>query len=296
MLSVSKMSEKKRFSLSVRKQHVQMAASETAEKATAVCERIRQKKNKIIASIPVINKISERIKKFDDKMTEKHGHVYTKIRDSVKNTVRTVAAYQIFGVPGVIGLCAYKTGEKAFSLLRPACEAKKKGEVASLGEYFKKHRNECNFTMTSAALSIASTAANVAGLQMVADAVRVGKASLLAAPELKNTIKSTGDWIKGKQSFKEVRRDAAVLGITIATYFAGPAGVPMTRGEGKPLEERGQKKTEEKESKQTRLQERQKRREEKALRDMEVQKRFDEFHEKRDQYLTPALLMRNAGR
>lgn len=232
------MNENKHFSLSVKKRNVAMLAESVTEKAMGAFERLCQKRDKVIASVPVLNKISSKIKKFDRDMTEKHGHVYTKLRDSAKNTIRTVAAYQLFGVPGVIGICAYKTGEKAFSLLRPACKAKAAGEVSSLLEYFQKHRNECRFTMTSAAFSIASATATAVGVKTASDVIRVGKATLLAAPELTNTLKSTKSWIQGKQSFAEVGRDAAVLGITVATYFAGPAGVPMTRGAGKPLEEK----------------------------------------------------------
>lgn len=279
--------ENKKFSLSVKKRNVTMLTEATTVKAMSAFERLRQKKNKIAASIPVLNKIDAKIKKFDQDMTEKHGHVYTKLRDSVKNTVRTVAAYQIFGVPGVITLCAYKTGEKAFSLLRPACKAKKAGEVSSLSEYFKKNRNECRFTMTSAALSIASTAALAAGVQVVSDAVRIGKASLLAAPELKNTLKSTKDWISGKQSFKEVQRDAAVLGITIATYFAGPAGVPMTRGAGKPLEEKTPEKIE---AEQKEKQERQKRNAESKEK---IEQNIKKFKEKRRQFFNNMFLRKS---
>ncbi len=285
------MNENKHFSLSVKKRNVAMLAESVTEKAAGALERLRQKRDKVIASTPVINKIAAKIKKFDKDMTEKHGHVYTKLRDSAKNTIRTVAAYQLFGVPGVVALCAYKTGEKAFSLIRPACKAKAAGEVSSLMEYFKRNRNECRFTMTSAALSIASAAATATGVKAASNVIRIGKASLLATPELKNTLRSTKKWIEGEQDFAEVRRDAAVLGITVATYFAGPAGVPMTRGAGKPLEEKTPEQYEADERK------RQERRERTAERFNRISEQIGEFHNKQDQFFNNMFMrMRKDGR
>lgn len=221
--------------LNVHKRNVDLLMVLTARRMTAAAERIGQKTDKVIASVPLLKRISDKAKAFDAKMTEKHGHVYTKIRDSIKNTARTVLAYQLFGIPGLVGMCAYKTGEKMYSLLKPAYEAKKRGETKSILSYFKQNKQESAFTLTSASLSIASASCTAAGVPAAVDAIRVGKASLLAYPEMKHVFKSFNRWMKGKESFKEVERDAAVLGITVATYFAGPEGVPMTRGKGKPL-------------------------------------------------------------
>lgn len=225
------------MNLRVHKRNVDLLMVLAARKMTAAAERVGQKTDSAIQSVPVLKRISDKIKAFDTKMTEKHGHVYTKIRDSIKNTTRTVLAYQLFGMPGLIGMCAYKTGEKVYSLLKPAYEAKKRGETKSILSYFKQNKQESAFTLTSASLSIASASCTAAGVPAAVDAIRVGKASLLAYPEMKHVVKSFNRWMKGKESFKEVERDAAVLGVTIATYFAGPEGVPMTRGKGKPLVE-----------------------------------------------------------
>ena len=221
----------------IHKRNLDLLMVLTARKMSAAAERIGQKTDKVIASVPLLKRITDKVKAFDTKMTEKHGHVYTKIRDSIKNTARTVLAYQLFGIPGLVGMCAYKTGEKLYSLLKPAYEAKKNGETKSILGYFKQNKQESAFTLTSASLSIASASCTAAGVPAAVDAIRVGKASLLAYPEMKHVFKSFSRWMKGKESFKEVERDAAVLGVTIATYFAGPEGVPMTRGKGKPLVE-----------------------------------------------------------
>ena len=225
--------------LQVKKKTVASLLARTTEKAVGFVERLKQKKEKFLTTAPIIKHIVAKVRAFDQKMTEKHGIVYTKIRDSIKNTARTVLAAQLFGIPGVIGICAYKTGEKLHSILAPAYRAKKEGRTDSMFKYIKENKEEALFTLTSGALSIASAAAKVAGAAVVVAGVRIAKASLLAAPEAQHLIKSTANWLTRKGTFKEVRRDAAVLGITIATYFAG--GVPMTRGKGKPIVDKQEK-------------------------------------------------------
>ncbi len=203
-------------------------------------ERMHQRREKVLQAVPVLNAIDKRWKKFDARMEAKHGQVYTKIRDSAKNITRTVLAAKLFGLPGVVGMCAYKTCEKSLSLLEPAQIAKEKGEIKSLFDYFKQNKEEARFTTTSGAISICSAACDVAGAPAVKGAVRVGKASWLILPELKQLIKTTGKWLRGEESFTEVKRDAAVLAITFGTYFV--SSVPMTHGSGKP---KGTKESEE---------------------------------------------------
>ena len=98
--------------LNVHKRNVDLLMFLTSRRKTAAAARIGQKTDKVIASVPLLKRISDKAKAFDAKMTEKHGYVYTKIRDSIKNTARTVLAYQLFGIPGLVGMSAYKTGEK----------------------------------------------------------------------------------------------------------------------------------------------------------------------------------------
>ncbi|MCQ2914958.1 MAG: hypothetical protein MJ247_07180 [Alphaproteobacteria bacterium] len=209
--------------------------SGTASRLVHISKRIGQKKDKIIQSVPVLKKLDSKWLAYDRLMTQRHGYVYTKIRDSIKNTARTVAAYEFFGIPGMVAMCAYKTGEKLYGIMKPAYDAVKRGESDSVLSYLKQNRNETRFTLTSGSLSIANTVAKCAGAQPVVDAIRVGKASLLAAPELKNLGESICNWAFHGGTSKEVARDAAILGITVATYFADDA--PMTRGKGKPLNE-----------------------------------------------------------
>ena len=181
--------------------------------------------------LPLLEKIDRKIKAFDKLMERKHGQVYLKLRDSAKNITRTVVAAHLFGIPGVIGMCAYKTCEKTISLLEPAQKAKQKGETRGVLDYLAKNKNEANFTLTSGALSIASATCDVIGAYAAKGVIRVGKASLLITPEVKKFVQTTGKWFQGRESFVEVKRDAAVMGITFGTYFVSE--VPMTRGSKK---------------------------------------------------------------
>ena len=165
-------------------------------------------------------------------MERKHGQVYTKIRDSVKNIARTVLAAKLFGLPGVVGICAYKTCEKAMSLLEPAQKAKEDGKTRGVLDYLQENSEETRFTVTSGAISICTAACDVMGASLAKGVFRVGKASWLIAPEVKQLAETTSKWLRGEESFAEVKRDAAVAGITFGTFFV--SGVPMTRGSGKP--------------------------------------------------------------
>lgn len=205
----------------------------------AVSTRVEQKKDKFIHSIPFLRKLDTKLKAFNRKAERSEwGGPYKKLRDSIKNGTRTILAAQLFGIPGAIAMCAYKTGEKLYSVLKPAYEAKQKNETTSILQYIKDHKNEARFTLTSGSLSIANCIANSLGAQAVVDGIRVGKASLLALPEATHLAESIGRLVIGKGNTKEVRNDALVLGATVATYFAGDTGMPMTRGSGKPIHEK----------------------------------------------------------
>ncbi|MBO4644879.1 MAG: hypothetical protein J5716_09765 [Alphaproteobacteria bacterium] len=223
--------------------------SATTHGVISVKERLKQKKDKVVQAVPVLKKISDRWHAFNSKMEAKHGQVYTKIRDSAKNITRTVLAVELFGLPGALGMCAYKTCEKAMSILEPAQKAKERGETDNILDYIKKNKEESRFTAVSGAISICSAACDVAGAPAVKGAVRVGKASWLITPEVKQLAKTIGKWIRGEESFVEVRRDAAVLGITFGTYFI--SSVPMTHGSGKPQETEESKKEKEKQAQKT---------------------------------------------
>ena len=101
-------------------------------------------------------------------------------------------------------------------------------------DYLEENKEESRFTTVSGAISICTAACDVAGAPLVKGAFRVGKASWLIAPEAKQLAETTGKWLRGEESFVEVKRDAAVMGITFGTYFV--SGVPMTHGSGKPKE------------------------------------------------------------
>ncbi|MBQ8347610.1 MAG: hypothetical protein IJY17_08440 [Alphaproteobacteria bacterium] len=218
--------------LTLRKSTLETFVSGTARGVMNAKERLKQKKEKALHAVPFLEKIDRRLKAFDTKMERKYGQVYVKLRDSAKNIARTVLAAKLFGLPGVVGICAYKTCEKAMSLLEPAQKAKQNGEAKGVLDYLSKNKGEAHFTMTSGAISIATAACDVAGAYVAKGALRVGKATLLITPEVKRFVDTTGKWFRGQESFKEVKRDAAVMGITFGTYFV--SDVPMTRGSGKP--------------------------------------------------------------
>ena len=220
--------------ISLKRETLEAFLSSTARGVMNVKERLKQKEEKFIQSVPVLKKLSDKWRAFDKDMETKHGQVYTKVRDSVKNITRTVLAAELFGLPGVVGMCAYKTCEKAMSLLEPAQKAKENGDADSVLDYLKENKEESRFTTVSGAISICTAACDVAGAPVVKGAFRVGKASWLIAPELKQLAETTGKWMRGEESFVEVKRDAAVMGITFGTYFI--SGVPMTHGSGKPKE------------------------------------------------------------
>lgn len=230
--------------MSLKRETLEAFLSATAHGVISVKERLKQKEDKFIQAVPPLKKLSEKWHAFDSRMEAKHGQVYTKIRDSAKNIARTVLAAKLFGLPGVVGMCAYKTCEKSMSLLEPAQKAKEKGETNSVLDYLEKNKEESRFTTVSGAISICSAACDVAGAPAIKGAVRVGKASWLIAPEVKQLAKTVGKWLRGEESFVEVKRDAAVLGITFGTYFI--SSVPMTHGSGKPEETSESKKEKEK--------------------------------------------------
>ncbi len=218
--------------LFLRKETLEKFVSFTARSVMNMKERLRQRTEKIIQAVPLFRRLSRKWKVFDGRMEKKHGQVYTKLRDSAKNIARTVLAAELFGLPGVVGICAYKTCEKAMSLLEPAQKAKESGETKGVLDYLKENSEETRFTVTSGAISICTAACDVVGAPLAKGVFRVGKASWLIAPEVKKLAATTEKWLRGEESFVEVKRDAAVAGITFGTFFV--SSVPMTRGSGKP--------------------------------------------------------------
>ena len=217
--------------LFLKKETLEMFMSSTARNVMNVKERLAQKRHKFVQSVPFLKKQSEKWHAFDARMEAKHGQVYTKIRDSAKNITRTVLAAQ-FGLKGIVCMCAYKTCEKAMSLLEPAQKAKENGETDSVLDYLKQNKEESRFTTVSGAISICTAACDVIGAPLIKGGFRIGKASWLIRPEIKRLKETTDKWLRGEESFVEVKRDAAVMGITFGTYFVSK--VPMTRGSGKP--------------------------------------------------------------
>lgn len=221
------------------KSTVERFVSVTTARSMAVKERLNQKCEKIIGAIPGLRKVRHKLKDFDKSMEEKYGNAYIKIRNSAYNISRTLLAAQMFGLPGVVGMCVYKTCESAAGFLEPAEKARQEGKVSGIFDYLKKNKEEAAVSTTNSALVVASAACEVTGAIGMGEAVRAGKASLLMGTELKALGKTFCKWVVGKASFRDVKRDAVVAGITFATYFAGD--VPITRGE-KIKPEEGEKK------------------------------------------------------
>ncbi|MBR1777468.1 MAG: hypothetical protein IJ752_02635 [Alphaproteobacteria bacterium] len=227
---------KKEMQFYLDKGTVERFVAVTTARSMAMKERLNQKYEKIIDAVPGLGKVYHKVQDFDKRMEKEHGQVYVKIRNSIYNISRTLLAAHMFGLPGVVGVCVCKTCESTAGLLEPAEKARQEGKVSGIFDFLKKNREEAAVSTTNSALTVASTACEVVGAVGVEEAVRAGKASLLMGSELKTLGKTFHKWIKGKASFKDVRRDAVVAGITFATYFADD--VPMTRGEKiKPEEE-----------------------------------------------------------
>jgi len=225
---VTELKQLHRHHFYIDKSTVENFVSLTTSRSIAVKERLRQKTEKAIDKIPLVRTIYHKLDDFDKRMTEKHGQVYVKIRKSVKNIARTVLAAQMFGLPGIVGICTYKLCESTAAFLEPAEKARQEGKVHGIFDYLKKNKEEAAVSTTNSALTVAATACEVAGAVGVEELVRTGKASLLMGSEMKILGKTVLKWIQGKASFKDVKRDAVVAGITFATYFASDA--PITRG------------------------------------------------------------------
>lgn len=236
--------DKKKTNFFIDKKTVEHFVAVTTARSMTVKERLNQKCEKMMNAVPGLGKVYRRVQDFDKDMEKKYGKVYVKIRNSVYNISRTVLAAQMFGLPGVVGICVCKTCENAAGLLEPAEKARQEGKVSGIFEYLDKNKEEAAVSTTNSALIVAATACEVVGAVGVEEAVRTGKASLLIGTELKALGKTFGKWVRGKASFEDVKRDAVVAGITFATYFASDA--PLTRGEKiKPEEEtkNGKRKT-----------------------------------------------------
>ena len=226
--NVTELKQLHRHHFYIDKSTVENFVSLTTSRSMAVKERLHQKTEKAIDKIPLVRTIYHKLDGFDKRMTEKHGQVYVKIRKSVKNIARTVLAAQMFGLPGIVGICTYKLCESTAAFLEPAEKARQEGKVHGIFDYLKKNKEEAAVSTTNSALTVAATACEVAGAVGVEELVRTGKASLLMGSEMKILGKTFLKWIQGKASFKDVKRDAVVAGITFATYFASDA--PITRG------------------------------------------------------------------
>lgn len=98
--------------LTLRKSTLETFVSGTTRGVMNAKERLKQKKERVLHAVPFLEKIDRRLKAFDTKMERKYGQVYVKLRDSAKNIARTVLAAKLFGLPGVVGICAYKHVKK----------------------------------------------------------------------------------------------------------------------------------------------------------------------------------------
>lgn len=80
--SVKQDSSKKKLTL--RSRTVETYVSGATQFIMNAKARLRQKKEKFIHAVPLLDKISRKCKAFDLRMERKYGQVYTKLRDSTK--------------------------------------------------------------------------------------------------------------------------------------------------------------------------------------------------------------------
>ena len=164
--------------LSVDKKTVENYVAATTAHAMSVKERLRQKKEKAIGSVPVLRTVYRKIQNFDKRMTEKHGQTYVKIRDGFNCVARAVVAAQLFGGWGIVGACACEMYETAAAFLEPAEKARQEGKVKGIFDYLKKNKEEAAVSTTNSVLKVVSVAGKIMGAVGLRKVALAGKAAL----------------------------------------------------------------------------------------------------------------------
>lgn len=206
--------------LSLKQETIEAFASDVTQKAAMVHRRVSQKKNSILESIPLLNKMKEKVTAFDKKMTDRFGKNYTKTRNILIGVGKFYVAGQIGG-PALVALGAINMARALKPMIKEAEEERKAGKVTGLIDFMKKNKKESAQTILVASLGAAVIGCGLAGAANGKLVARAGVAALVVVPEMKVLASTTKKWAHGDASFRDVARDMATVGISVGAFISG---------------------------------------------------------------------------
>ncbi len=206
--------------LSISQSTVESFAANSTQKAMMIHRRLTQKKNGVIESVPLLKKTKEKITEFDQKMTERFGKNYTKIRNIAVGVGKFYLAGQL-GAPGLIALGTINTVKAIKPMIKAAKEQREAGQVSGILDFIKKNPKNCAKTMLSASLGAAVIGCGLAHATGAKLCSRAGVAALVIIPEVKSLKETTKQWIKGEAPFKNIINDIATVGLSAGAFVAG---------------------------------------------------------------------------
>ena len=206
---------------------VEIFAANATQQAMMIHRRVNQKKNNVLKSVPLLQKMKEKITEFDQEMTKRLGKNYTKVRNIAVGVGKFYVAGQ-FGGPGIIVLGAINAAKAVKPLLKNAEEQRQAGKVTGLFDYMSKHPKEAGKTMASASLGAGAIVFGLAGMLDAKFVTRAAATALVVLPEMKALKETAESIIKGektaKQAFKDLGNDILTVGISAASFIAGNYG------------------------------------------------------------------------
>lgn len=210
--------------LSLKQETIEAFAAHATQQAMMIHRRMNQKKNRLLDSVPLLKKMREEIKRFDQEMTKRLGKNYTKVRNIMVGIGKFYIAGK-FGGPGIIALGTINAAKAVKPLLKNAEMARREGKVSGLFDYMRKNRKEASRTLTGASLGAGAIAFGLAGMLDAKFITRAAATALIVIPEMKALKGTVDDIISGKkttkQAFKDLGRDMLTVGISAASFIAG---------------------------------------------------------------------------
>lgn len=206
--------------LVLKQETVEAFAANATQKAAMIQRRVAQKKNKAIESVPLLNKMKEKVSAFDQRMTDEFGKNYIKTRNILTGVGKFYIAGRIGG-PALIALGTINAVKAIKPLIKEAEEQRKEGKVSGLIDFIKKNPKDTTKTLLSASLGAAVIACGLNGELAAKQAMRGGIVALVAAPEIKSLVLTTKQWAQGKATLKDVGREMTTVGISIGAFLAG---------------------------------------------------------------------------
>ena len=205
---------------SLKQETVEAFAANATQKAAMIQRRVSQKKNDVIESVPLLNKMKEKISAFDQKMTDKFGKNYTKTRNILMGVGKFYIAGQLGG-PALVALGTINAVKAVKPLIKEAEEQRKEGKVSGLIDYMKKNPKDTTKALLSASLGAAVIACGLNGALTAKQVMRAGVAALVVTPEAKTLASTTKQWVNGEATLKDVMRETATVGLSVGAFVAG---------------------------------------------------------------------------